>query len=199
MFTINIYLRFALIIGTLVLGILLATMYGFWYSFPFFLICIILLVGYLLTGTVQSAGMLLQAQDIEGAKKRLQLTFFPKLLFGPGRSAYYMLQGALSMQGKNYKEAEIYLKESEKSKYTSDNEKAMIYLQQANLAAMKNNLREAKMLVDKTDDLKVTEPVIREQMKQFKQALSQSGQMTMQNRILASQRGGSKQRRPRMR
>lgn len=199
MFTINIYLRFALIAGSIAVGVLLTVLYGFWYAFPLYLIALILLAGYLLVGTVQSASQLMQMQDMEGAKKRLELTLFPKLLFGPGRSAYYMLKGSLAMQGKDYNEAKELFKESENSKYTSDNEKAMIYLQQANLAAVKNNYKEAANFVKKTDDLKVTEPMIKDQIKQFKQALGKTGQMNMQNRMAASQRGGSKQRRPKMR
>ena len=34
MFTINIYLRFALIFITLVGGVILAFLFGFWYAFP---------------------------------------------------------------------------------------------------------------------------------------------------------------------
>jgi len=199
MFTINIYLRFAIIAGSIAIGVVLTILYGFWYAFPLYLIALVLLAGYLLVGTVQSASMLMQAQDMEGAKKRLDLTIFPKLLFGPGRSAYYMLKGSLAMQGKDYNQAKELFKESENSKYTSDNEKAMIYLQQANLAAVKNNYKEAANFVKKTDDLKVTEPMIKDQIKQFKQALGKTGQMNMQNRMAASQRGGSKQRRPKMR
>lgn len=199
MFTINIYLRLALIAGCIAIGIVLTMMYGFWYAFPLYLIALILLAGYLLVGTVQSASQIMQAQDMEGARKRLNMTIFPKLLFGPGRSAYYMLKGSLAMQGKDYNEAKELFKESENSKYTTDNEKAMIYLQQANLAAVKNNYKEAAMFVKKTDDLKITEPMIKDQVKQFKQALGKSGQMTMTNRIAAANRGGSKQRRPKMR
>lgn len=199
MFTINIYLRFALIAASIVAGVVLTIVYGFWYAFPLYLIALILLVGYLLVGTVQSASKMLQMQDMEGAKKRLALTFFPKLLFGPGRSAYYMLKGSLAMHGKDYNQAKELFKESENSKYTSDNEKAMIYLQQANLAAVKNNYKEAAVLVKKADELKVTEQLIKDQIKQFKQALGKAGQMTMQNRMAMNQRGGTKQRRPKMR
>ena len=199
MLTINIYLRFALIVGSIIIGIVLTIFYGFWYAFPLYLVALILLVGYLMIGTVQSASLLMQKQDIKGAKARLGLTFFPKLLFGPGRSAYYMLKGSFAMQDKDYSAASESFKESEKSKYTSDNEKAMILLQQANLAAMKNNFRQATSLVQKADELNVTESMIKDQIKQFKQALGKSGQMGMQNRMAMAQRGGTKQRRPKMR
>jgi len=41
--------------------------------------------------------------------------------------------------------------------------------------------------------------MIKDQIKQFKQALGKSGQMGMQNRMAMAQRGGTKQRRPKMR
>lgn len=52
MFTINIFLRFALIVGSIIAGIVLTTLYGFWYAFPLYLVALILLVGYLMVGTV---------------------------------------------------------------------------------------------------------------------------------------------------
>ena len=183
MFTINIYLRLALIAGLIILGAVLQSFYGFWYAFIFYL----------------AATMLLQTQDFEAAKKRLNMTLFPKLLFGPAKSAYYMLKGSLAMQGKDYDEAQKFFKISENAKYTSDNERAMVYLQQANVAAMKNNIKEAQLIFRKTDGLKVTEQVIKDQMKQLDQALKQRASVTMNHRIMASQRGGTKQRRPKMR
>lgn len=51
MFTINVYLRFALIVGGIIGGAALWAAYGFWYGFPFLLVGVLLLVGYLLLGT----------------------------------------------------------------------------------------------------------------------------------------------------
>lgn len=199
MFTINIYLRIAGIVASIIIGVVLTMLYGFWYAFPF--------ISYSSSITRRvpvgwncSVCKSTYADSRYGrGKERLNMTIFPKLLFGPGRSAYYMLKGSLAMQGKDYNEAKELFKESENSKYTTDNEKAMIYLQQANSAAVKQNYKEAAMFVKKTDDLKITEPMIRDQVKQFKQAIGKTGQMNMQNRIAAANRGGSKQGRPRMR
>lgn len=55
MFTINIYLRFALIAAGFLLGIGLWATWGFWYGFPFVLVGIVMLAGYLMFGTVMSA------------------------------------------------------------------------------------------------------------------------------------------------
>ncbi len=80
MFTINIYLRFALIALFLGGGIVLAILYSFWYALPLILIGLVLLAGYLMLGTVQSAAMMLQTGNLAGAEKRLKLTPSPRLL-----------------------------------------------------------------------------------------------------------------------
>src|SRR5690625_1789441 len=90
MFTINIYLRLALIVATLGGAIILTSLYGFWYAFPFYLIGIILLVGYILFGTIQSAAQKMQLMDIAGTEKRLNLTLSPRLLYSANRAYYYM-------------------------------------------------------------------------------------------------------------
>ena len=71
MFSINIYLKLALIALCLVGGVLLAIFQGFWYAFPILLIGILLLASYLLLGTIQSAAKFIQTMDFEGAEKRL--------------------------------------------------------------------------------------------------------------------------------
>ena len=96
MFTINIYVRFALIALFLVGGVILAFAYGFWYAFPFLLAGVILLVGYFLLGTVQSAAQMIQDQNFEEAEKRLDLTFKPEWLFSTNRAYYNMVKGTLA-------------------------------------------------------------------------------------------------------
>jgi len=80
MFTINIYLRFALIAAGLLGGIGLWIAYGFWYGFPFLLIGLFLLAGYLMLGTLVSASMLLSQGHLQEAEKRLKLTFFSAVI-----------------------------------------------------------------------------------------------------------------------
>ena len=49
---------------TIIGGIILSVMYGFWYGFPIWFAGLILLVGYFMLGTVGSAGQILQSQDL---------------------------------------------------------------------------------------------------------------------------------------
>ena len=67
MFKINIYLKFALIAIFLFGGIILGFMYGFGYSWIMILIGVIILVSYIMLGTIQSAAEM----------KGLSLSFMP--------------------------------------------------------------------------------------------------------------------------
>ncbi|HNL40248.1 MAG TPA: hypothetical protein PKH43_13955, partial [Saprospiraceae bacterium] len=101
MFTINIYLRFALIAGGIIGGAILWAAYGFWYGFPFLLIGVVLLIGYLLLGTILSTNQLLSKMQLDEAEKRLKMTYFPGLLLMGYKGVFYMTHGALAMQKKD--------------------------------------------------------------------------------------------------
>ncbi len=201
MFTINIYLKFALIALTLIGGVVLTSAFGFWYAFPFLLIGIGLLISYILLGTVQSAAILMQKMDFEGTDRRLNLTFKPRWLYSANRAYYYMIKGGLAMQMKKYPEAEIMLEKAQKTGLPSDNERAMVLLQLANLAVVKNNFTGAQSLMRQAKQQKVTEAQIKEQIVEFDKALKNQGAMkTLQqrNRGAVMQPGG-KRRRPKAR
>ncbi len=198
MFTINIYLRIALIIVCIVGGVVLAFLFGFWYAFPFLLVGIILLVGYIMLGTVQSAALKMQKTDFLGAEKRLSLTLNPKWLYSANRAYYYMIKGGIAMQFKRYEEAESLLNNAQKTGLPSDNERAMVFMQLANISVVKNNLQGARTLMRQAKQQNVTEPQIREQVAEFEKALKNQGAM---NKMRHRQRGsfiqpGGKRRRP---
>lgn len=204
MYVINIYLRLGLIAVFLLGGIALAFAYGFWYSFPLILIGIILLTGYLLLGTVQSAAMLMQEADITKAEQRLNLTLSPKLLYATNRAYYYMLKGTIAVGKKDIEEGEMWLEKARAIDVPTDNEKAMIELQLANIHASKNKWKQAKVHFRAAKQLKITDPNIKEQLKQFEKALNNSGQLKAAGRM-GGQKGsgvmrpGGKRRRPKMR
>lgn len=201
MFSINIYLRLALIAACLIGGVALTIAFGFWYAFPFFLIAIVLLIGYLLLGTVQSAAMLLQETKFIEASKRLNLTLSPRLLYATNRAYFFILKGTIAVALNNSDEGEMWLKKAQQVKLPTDNEKAMIELQLANIAAQKGKWQQAQLHFRNTKGLKITDANIREQHKQFEKALNQRGQMKaagQQGSGMAIRPGG-KRRRPKMR
>ena len=176
MFSINIYLKFAIIGICLVGGTILAFAYGFWYAFPFLLIGIILLLSYLFLGTIQSAAQLVQTMNFEEAEKRLNLTFKADWLYKTNRAFFYIIKGTLALNRKDNDEAEDWLNKAEKLELPSDNEKAMVALQLANLQGNKGKWNAAKMQMQKLKKLKVTEPQLKDQIKQFEKAFSNRGQ-----------------------
>ncbi len=176
MFSINIYLKFALIALNLIGGIALTFAFGFWYAFPFLLIGLGLLISYILLGTVQSTAVLVQEGRFEEAEKRMALTANPNWLYKTNRAFYYLIQGTLAMQRKDNDAAEAWLKKAEQIELPSDNEKAMVALQLANIQASKGNWTNAKVQFGKLKKLKVNEPQLKEQIKMFEKALTNRGQ-----------------------
>ncbi len=174
MFTINIYLRFALIALCLIGGIALAFAYGFWYAFPFLLTGIVLLLGYIFLGTVQSTAQLVQDMKFVEAEKRINMTRWPNFLYKTNRAFYYMIKGTLAMQRKDNEEAEEWLNKAQTLELPTDNEKAMVLMQLANLHASKSKWNKAKSLVNRIKKLKITEPQLKEQVKQFEKAMNQN-------------------------
>lgn len=177
MFIINIYLRFGLIALGLIGGIILMAMNGFWYGFPFLLMGIILLVGYILFGTVQSAAQLSQNMQFDEAEQRLKLTLKPEWLYKTNRAFYYMMQGTIAMNRKDNSAAEAWLAKAQALDLPTDNEKAMVELQLANIQAMKGKWKAAQIHFRNLKKLKVTEPQLKEQVKQFEKVMSNRGQM----------------------
>ncbi|MBK9743632.1 MAG: hypothetical protein IPO94_12030 [Saprospiraceae bacterium] len=80
----------------LVGGIVLSFVLGIGYTWIFIIIGLLFLASYLLLGTVQSASEMLQKMDFEGAENRLNLTYFPTLLYVTNRAFYYILKGSLA-------------------------------------------------------------------------------------------------------
>jgi len=189
MFLINIYLRLGLIAVCLIGGTALAIAWGFWYAFPFLLTGIILLAGYIAFGTVQSAAQLVQTQQFDEAEKRLNLTLKPNWLYMTNRAFYFMIKGSLAMNSKDMTKAEEYFNKAQSIDLPSDNEKAMVELQLANIHASKNKWNAAKAAFQKIKKLKVTQPELKEQIKMFEKAIAQRGQMKHMHGMKGGGRG----------
>ncbi len=202
-FSINIYLRLALIVLGIIGGIVLWMTQGFWYGIWFLLAGVVLLAGYLLLGTVQSAAELMQTMDFDGVEKRLAMTLSPKLLYKTNRAYFYFLHGTVAMNRNELDKAERLFLQAEKAGMASDTEKAMIQFQIASIQANKNNWTAAQLHFKNAKQYKVDEPQLKEQMNQFEKVLKQRGMHKMgaaaQRRQGFMQQGGGKRRRPKMR
>ncbi|MGA1581751.1 MAG: tetratricopeptide repeat protein [Saprospiraceae bacterium] len=201
MFVIHIYLRFALMGVLTIGGIVLSATLGFWYGFPFWLIGLVLVIGYVMLGTVQSAAELMQKMDLDGAEKRLSLTLSPKLLYTANRAYYFITKGTIALHRKRTDEAEEWLHKAENLKLPTEDEAAMVQLQLANIQATRNKWQAAQIHFRKAKKFKVTNGEIKKQMKEFEKVLSNRGQVKVmqQSGMSGASAASRKRRRPRMR
>lgn len=204
MFTINIYLRLALIVGGIVTGVILWAAYGFWYGFPFWLVGVVLLIGYLMLGTILSTNMLVSEQRLDEAEQRLKLTFFPKLLLVGYKGVYFMTHGGIAMQKRDFNTAEVWVKKALEAGLPSDNERGAALMQLVMIAAGKSNIKAAQAHFAELKKLNVTEPTLKEQVKEIEKQLKQASQ-GMNPSMMAMMSGrngfrpGGKRRQPKMR
>lgn len=204
MFTINIYLRFALIVAGILGGIALWSFFGFWYGFPFLLIGVFMLAGYLMLGTIMSTNMLLSQSRFQEAEERLKLTFFPKILLVGYKGVYLMTHGALALQKKDFATGEKWLKQALDAGLPSDNERGAAMLQLAMIAASKNNKVAAQNYLNDIKKLNITEGMLKDQVKELEKQLKQLGQAMNPSMLGMMGRGGfraggGKRRQPKMR
>ncbi len=194
-----------MIILGFVSGLILSLTMGFWYSFPFWLLGVVMLASYIFLGTVQSAAQLIQDGDFESADRRLRLTKFPRVLYITNRAFYYIMKGTLSSQAGDQKEAEDFFNIALGLKLPSDNEKAMVLMQLANIKATKNNWTAANNYFKQAKKLNVTQSDIKGQLDYFEKAMTNNkGQMkaarSMGKQGMQMMRGGAggKRKRPKM-
>lgn len=186
MFTINIYLKFALIAVCLIGGVALSFVYGFWYAFPFLLIGLLLFLSYILLGTVNSTAQLIQQADFEEAEKRLNLTMKPNWLYVTNRAMYYIMKGTMAAQKKDNKIAEKHFNTALALDLPTDNERGMVLLQLANINANRGNWTATKNYYREAQKLSITQQELKDQLQMMGQALKQSGQ----NKVASSMAGG---------
>jgi hypothetical protein len=203
MFTINIYVKFALIAVLLLGGIGLSFVYGIGYTWIMILAGLILLASYFILGTINSTGAKFQAMDIAGAEKQLALTYFPNLLYGPIKGIYYLLKGSIAAQKKDNKAAEESLTYALTLDMPSDNEKAMIYMQLVGIHMGKQNWPGAQAYLSQLKKLNITERMIKDQIGEMDKAMASRGNINLARSMgkagmqqMARMGGGSKKRRP---
>jgi len=204
MFTINIYLKFALIALFLGGGIILTFFQGLVWSWPLILVGLILLASYIFLGTIQSAAQLVQESKFDEAENRLALTFKPGWLYVTNRAMYYIMKGSISMQKNDTKQAEDYFDTALNMKLPSDNEKGMVLLQMAGIKGQQNKWNAAKNYFREAKKLNITEGQLKEQLNMFEKAINNRGQANVarsmgRQGMKMMKGGGGKRRRPKMR
>lgn len=145
------------------------------------LVSLILLVKYILIGTVNAAAMQLQIGDFDGAEKILSYTKKPEWLRFSYHGMYYLIKCNIAFQKKDYKTTEIYANKA-LTLDLQDDFKGMIYLQLMNIYGLRKNTHKVKELYAKANKLKVTQLEIKQNIEQVGMMLNgthpQQRQMT---------------------
>jgi len=106
--------RLPLAILLIALGVLvtLQVNHGIWVSWIFFLVSILMVVAHFMIGPITLIQKHVEDGDIEGAQSLLNRVKYPKLLYKPVRSAYYMLKSNFSTMSENFESAEEDIRKS---------------------------------------------------------------------------------------
>lgn len=111
----NWLLRYRLWLGLfgIVLAISVNIYAGFWPSFILYLLAVVAIASHFFIGPMRLIQQYIEAGDMEGAEKVLNMIWFPNLLYKPIRSAYYTLKGQMAMMRQDFVGAEAHMKRSE--------------------------------------------------------------------------------------
>ena len=86
-----------------------------------------------------------------------------------------MLKAGIAQNRQQHQEAEQLLQKARDIKVPTDNERAVIHLQLANIALQRSNWNQARAYFKVVKDCKVTEPTIKEQIREFEKVFKNRG------------------------
>jgi tetratricopeptide (TPR) repeat protein len=124
---------------------------GFWVGFSVtwwiawipFLVAVIFVFAHFFIGPMSLIQGYIEAGDMEGAQRLLDRVKYPKLLYKPIRSSYYMLRANLSTMSNDLDKAEADLKKGLESGMPEKEYEGTAYLQLGSIALQKGNMKEA--------------------------------------------------------
>ncbi len=116
---------------------------GVYTSWLFFLIAILMIVAHFMVGPITLIQKFVEGGDVDGAKALLGNVKYPKLLYKPIRSAYYMLKSQFSTINEDYDAAETDIKESLKAGIKEKGMEGTAYLQLGSIAFKKGDKKGA--------------------------------------------------------
>lgn len=135
--------RFPLGILLLIGGIAMGITVGWWEATIILFLAAVCLVSHFMLGPMRLVQDAVEAGDIEGAQRILNSIKFPKLLYKPIRSAYYMMQSNLAMTNQDLDKAEHSIRESIKAGSPLKDQEGMQYMQLGAIALQKGDIKTA--------------------------------------------------------
>lgn len=185
--------RIAAAIASLVVAIVLTITVGFGWSFIFWIIFIVFVVGYFLLGTIAAASEKLNVGDLDGAERILGYTKFPNLLLKMNQAYFSLLKGMIALQRNDTKTGEVLLQEAYDKGLPTNNDKAMVLLNLAHINYSKNKVNLVKGQLRQIKELNVEDPSLNAKVAELEQALK-SRPSGMQGMMYKGMGGRSKQR-----
>ncbi len=144
---------------------------GFGFSFIFWLIFLVFVVGYFLLGTLSSASKKIQFEDLDGAERVLDYTKFPSLLLKMNKAYFHLLKGMIAMKRNEYVAAETLMQKAYDIGLPTDNDKGMVLFNLAQLNYNKRKFNAAKVQLRQIKELDIKEAMLLEQVGQLEAAL----------------------------
>lgn len=125
------------------LGFYLGFKVSWWLGWLPFFIASLTILAHFMVGPISLMQRYVESGDVEGAQKLLVKVKYPKLLYKPIRSAYYMLKANFSTMNDDLDLAEQELREGLASGSADKDFQGTAYLQLGSIAFKKGNIKEA--------------------------------------------------------
>ena len=139
--------RFWIGLATIAAAIAVNIYAGFWPSFILYFTAVILIASHFFIGPMRLIQQHVEDGDVEGAKKVLEMIWFPNLLYKPIRSAYYSIRGQMAMMTKDFDQAELMMKKSEQLGSPMAEAEGANKLQLGMLALQKGDLKQGESYI----------------------------------------------------
>lgn len=148
-------------VSLLALGIIISFLpRGMAWSWLFYVPGLILLIGYILFGTIGPASKALQAGDFDKAQNLLDKTWKPNWMIKFNRGTFFFIKGTIATQKKQFQEAEDFMKQALDIGLPSDDFTGQVLLVLAQIAGSKNRRTQAKNYIREAKQLNIKEPVV---------------------------------------
>lgn len=138
-----VFYRLPIAVLLIALGIYFGITITWWLGWLPIFIALLVAAAHFMAGPVTLIQKYIEAGDVEGAQKLISRVKYPKLLYKPIRSAYYMLKANFSTMNEDLDTAEAELKEGLKAGSTDKEFQGTALLQLGSIAYRKGNLKDA--------------------------------------------------------
>lgn len=135
--------RIYIAIALIALGFWIGFEVTWWIAWLPFLIAVLMVVAHFMVGPMTLIQGYIESGDMEGAQKLMDKVKYPKFLYKPIRSSYYMLRANLSTMTDDLDKAEADLKKGLETGMPEKEYEGTAYLQLGAIAFKKGNTKEA--------------------------------------------------------